>query len=251
MSLIIKHYQQISYIQYNTHISQDPRFIFINNPKCGCSTTKATLNIWHAAWHKQEHIFASLGEIHSRAHNRLLRPSQMNQNLDDLLLRDESYFRFTIFRDPISRAASAYESKLSWASAERQDFNRALGKPADSELPFRLFLESIAADNNLRDMNEHWRLQTNQIATHLIKYDQFCLLETLDQDLLTIRDKLFPGVTQGVFQTRAIFPNNRSASAARLGTLTQEEMALITSAYTDDLQFYAKILSNRPSKSTP
>jgi hypothetical protein len=241
MSLITAHYGSPAYINYNIHVSQAPRFIFVSSPKCGCTTTKASLNIWHAAWHGQQHGYSSLGEIHDRAYNPLLCPSQVDQALDALLLHDTSYFRFTIFRDPISRIASAYESKLSWDSAERQHLNQALGRAVRSELPFRLFLERIAADETLRDMNEHWRLQTKQIAARLIKYNQFCRLETLEQDLLRVRDQLFPGLALGVFATRAIFPDNCSASARRLDALTQAELDLITHAYAEDLHFQAQL----------
>ena len=62
-------------------------------------------------------------------------------------------------------------------------------------MTFAEFLALIQADKTLRDKNEHWRPQSSQIAAPLIRYDHICLFDTLDQDLLKIRERLFPGVS--------------------------------------------------------
>ena len=90
----------------------------------------------HAAWHGEILDYSSLGEIHNRGFNRLLTPNQLGSDATDIILNDPAFYRFTLLRDPVSRLASAYQSKLSWDSVERQLVNRITGRPADEPLTF-------------------------------------------------------------------------------------------------------------------
>jgi Sulfotransferase family len=238
MQKIIDHYKDSGYVQYNFHISREPSFIYVNNPKCGCTTTKATLNLWYAAWHNLPLAYSSMGDIHRREHNPLLSPAQIQEDWDELLIDNPAYFRVTLLRNPISRIVSAYASKFSWASEERQGFNRALGQPEGTAVTFGTFLEAISQQPGLRDSNEHWRPQAHQIAAGLIDYDQICFLETLDEDLLRLREKLFPGLRLDVFETRERFPDNRSSSAELLASLSEADLAQIKTIYAEDVALF-------------
>jgi hypothetical protein len=238
MKKIIDHYKDRAYVQYNFHISREPAFIYVNNPKCGCTTTKATLNLWYAAWHNLSLSYASLSDIHRRDHNPMLSPAQMQDDWDALLIEDQSYFRVTLLRDPVSRIASAYASKLSWDSQERQAFNRALGQPEKTQLSFGLFLDAISQKPHLLEANEHWRPQTDQIAAKLIDYDHICFMETLNEDLMRLREKLFPGLNIGIFETRERFPENRSSAASLQEALDVADLTKIKSVYAEDFALF-------------
>jgi hypothetical protein len=147
----------------------------------------------------------------------------------------------------VSRLASAYASKLAWHSSERQALNNAAGRQEDAELPFALFVELIHADNTLRDINAHWRLQTRQTAATFINYDAFCLQETLNEDLLRIRNHLFPSLALDVFEARVHFPGNRSDGAAIIAAASPEVIKLIEKTYAEDYQFYQSARLRRGS----
>lgn len=230
---------------YTFHIGKSPAFIYVNNPKCGCSTAKASLNRWYAAWHGQTLEHKSLGDVHSRAFNPLVNPNALGADAEEIILHDPNYFRVTLLREPVSRAVSAYANKLSWDSIERQSFNERIGISPETPLSLTAFLETIHEDSTLRDMNEHWRLQTRQIAASLIKYDMICLTETLDQDLLTVRDRLFPGVASGNFETSAPFLHNRSNASTLVKDISHYERGLIEKIYEADMSFYAQALNGR------
>jgi hypothetical protein len=230
---------------YNFHISRDPAFIYVNNPKCGCSTAKASLNRWHAAWHGKVLEHKSMGDVHSRGFNPLLGPGALGPDAETLITSDPGYFRFTLLRDPLSRLASAYENKLSWNSPERQELNRLAGRDLDQDVPFELFLEQVATSPASLDMNEHWRPQTRQVAAPVLPYDFFCLFDTLSADLLTVRNRLFPGLAIGVFETREHFPEVSSNSAARLARFTAAQFSLIHDLYAEDFALYNAVKTAR------
>ena len=251
MAQLQSYYGGPSLFQYSFHISLDPKFIYVNNAECGCSTTKASLNRWHAAWHGDTIAYSSLGEIHSRGFNRLLTPNQLGPDATNTILNDPTFYRFTLLRDPVSRLASAYQNKLTWDTAERQLVNRLVGRSPDETLTFADFLSLIKADKAVRDVNEHWRSQTLQIAAPLMEYDQFCLFGTLDRDLLAIRDRLFPGVALDVFETLKQFPQNRSGSERLLAAINTEQLESIAEVYAEDFAFYDKIVASRPPQERP
>jgi hypothetical protein len=251
MGKLQSYYSEPSLFQYSFHISLDPPFIYVNNAKCGCVTAKASINRWHAAWHGESQTYQSLGDVHNRRHNRLLTPGQLGAAAEDVILHDRGFFRFTLLRDPVSRIVSAYQSKLTWDSPERQMVNRMAGRPVDDELTFTEFLALIRANKTLRDKNEHWRQQSLQVAAPLIHYDQICLFGSLDRDLLRIRDRLFPGVSLGVFETVKYFPQNQSGSHRLLEQLGPDDVAGIREAYAEDFALYDKVSDSRPPGDRP
>ena len=230
---------------YTFHIGRSPAFIYVNNPKCGCSTTKASLNRWYAAWHSEVLGHKSLADIHNRAFNPLFDPTSLGTEAEDILLHNPTYFRFTLLRDPLSRVASAFENKMTWLSEERVQFNLLLGRNAEDEVAFDFFLETLATIPEALDINEHWRLQTRQIAASLLNYNHICLFDNLTNELLAIRDRLFPGLQIGVFETRTHFPEIRSNSAARLASLLPHQRALIEIIYEADFNLYNTLKTAR------
>jgi hypothetical protein len=244
-------YSNEGHFNYTFHLSRDPAFLYVNNPKCGCTTVKASINRWYAAYHGIPLEFRSMADIHNRNSNPLLTPNRLGAEAGHFILSDSAVFRFTVLREPVSRLASAYASKLAWDSSERQNLNQAAGRPVGAPLPFEEFTALIHTDTKLRDMNEHWRLQRHQTAAGSINFDFICLQETLAADLITLRDRLFPGLSLGIFEARDHFPGNRSASAEIVGSISPGTLALIKKAYAEDFVFYESVRAERAKRAAP
>ena len=230
---------------YTFHISRAPALLYVNNPKCGCTTAKASLNRWYAARHNRVLEYTSMADVHSRAFNLLLTPNQVGAAAEDAILRDPTFFRMTLLREPMGRLASAYASKLAWDSSERRRFNQIAGRPTESPLSYADFVSLIHEKHDLRNLNEHWRPQVRQTASAFVMYNYICLQETLDADLLVVRDLVFPGIDLGVFETRKHFPGTGSASAEVIATMGPREVRMIENAYEADFILYESVRESR------
>ncbi len=80
-------------MNYNIHISEDFGFIFFNNPKAGCSTTKATLNLACAARLGVKLEYRQMHDIHAREHNLLKTPKQIGAKRSRKMVADPRVVR--------------------------------------------------------------------------------------------------------------------------------------------------------------
>jgi hypothetical protein len=113
-----------------------------------------------------------------------------------------------------------------------------LGRPDSAALPFCEFIEVLASDDNIRDMDEHWRLQAKQVCFDLVKFDKIGLFEEFDSDLKAVLQRLFGGGQQ-IFDARQHFQGNISNGNLLIQTLTEHNTAKITEIYKDDLALYS------------
>lgn len=153
---------------YTIHIAQTPRFIFLSNPICACSTLKVTLNLSVArAQGRSDFRISSAEQIHDRAANLLLTPRQIGYDRFEEMLDDPEVPIFAFFRSPESRLLSAWRKKLTYECGFTRRVRTHLGVAADRPLKDFLGLDAFAAlvdkDPALRDLDEHWRLQRKQV----------------------------------------------------------------------------------------
>ncbi len=229
----------LSELNYTVHISEEFNFVFFNNPKCGCSTTKATLNLECARRLGRPLSYASTTELHSRTHNVLKTPIQIGWWRFSRMLVDPAVTRFCVLREPVSRVVSAFVNKFGWDSPQRRRFNTRLGvAPETAWDDVNAFAKAVAADSGLRDLDEHWRPQFKQVCGALVDFTMMGFQEELDGFLQALAKRVFGMETIDVFDAREAFPRNRSDSRAAHEALTPASRHLLLKAYADDVVFY-------------
>jgi hypothetical protein len=238
MEEFLENFSSVDEFNYSVHISKEFRFVYFNNPKCACTTIKASLNLAYAAALGRHLQYANIAEIHDRRPNLLLTPAEMGYSKFVEILADTSYFKFCFIREPVRRIVSAFASKLSWKSESLVALNQRLGRANSVPVAFEEFIQALSSDDNIRDMDEHWRLQRKQVCFDLVRFDKVGLFENLDSDLRDVLWRLF-GNGQQIFDVRRHFSGNVSNSNTLMQALTEEIKAKIGRIYEDDINIYA------------
>jgi len=98
------------------------------------------------------------------------------------LQHTQPFYGFSIVRDPMRRVVSAYTDKMR-DTHFRSQINRALGRTdPDQRVGFGKFLEALELQT-IRQMNPHWRPQTELLMLDALDYDHICKLENLRDDM--------------------------------------------------------------------
>ena len=162
--------------------SRNLPYIYISNPKCGCSTVRRTL--WAA-----EH---ALGLVSAPGHPHEPNAEQPFDHGPHLWDRHEPQFVFTFVRNPYTRVLSAYLDKISgfrdpnvWVH-----FAARHGLELDVQPTFGEFLRLVASERPER-MDPHWRPQTFTTGVEVVPYDFIGALETFDADLRFVLQRIY------------------------------------------------------------
>jgi hypothetical protein len=167
--------------EYDINVSLKNRFIYVETPKVGCSTIKDILQRIELGYPELER--EDLLDIHDRNYSPLLTPSQTCGL--DRLINNPDYFVFCFVRNPYTRLLSVYLDKISRGFPQKKIILKALGKNPDSlstEVTFRDFV-NIVCDQDVPEMDPHWRVQYYQTFQDTITYDFVGKLESFSKDL--------------------------------------------------------------------
>lgn len=163
--------------------------IYLNNPKAGCSTVKASL--WSAICGTPQ---AVAGNVHDIEASPFTNEPTPEDGIEDTVV-------FTFVRNPFARVISAYVNKI----VQRRDhvwprFARAHGLDPDAEIGFDTFVECIAT---IRPENHdpHWRAQSINTLAAYLQPNFIGALEHIDTELPALLARLFPS-GDGAMRTR-------------------------------------------------
>ncbi|HTJ65848.1 MAG TPA: sulfotransferase family 2 domain-containing protein [Alphaproteobacteria bacterium] len=231
-------------LNYSVHIDPDLRFVYFNNPKSACTTTKASLNLSYSQYKGVALNWADSNAIHLRAVNLMLAPTDVGTEKFLEMIEDPGVFKFCFLREPVSRVASAYASKFSWASRQQQLFAELAGQPTDWRPSFAEFVMEMTRDPALRDCDEHWRLQTRQLCLGKVPYDFIGDFAAIGDTLPGLLERFF-GSSKTVFDARRHFRGNSSNSSAVVKAASSEVLAAIAELYAEDFDWYQKAAPGR------
>ena len=166
-------------VNMHTHISLVHSYVYIEVPKAGCGTMKATLGGLEAA-RKGPGLVRRVQEV---PHNRInatpfVKPFQLPPDLLEETLASTSYRRFTVVRDPATRVLSSYLEKIVQGLKQSEPIAATLGIPA-SEITFEQFL-GVIDEQPSREQDPHWRRQADHLGWGIIDYHAAIHLEYLD-----------------------------------------------------------------------
>ena len=102
----------------------------------------------------------------------------------------ESYFKFTIVRNPHSRVLSVYLDKIAREKKQIAKVLRRLNLPCGTKLSLDQFVRYLELDGALYD-DPHWARQTDMTPVPNAYLDFIGRLETLETDTPIILNRIF------------------------------------------------------------
>ena len=172
-------------VNLHTHISLVNRYAYVEVPKAGCGTMKATLGGMEAARMGP----AMVGRVQENPHDRMratpfVKPFQLSPAMLEEVFTSSDFRRFTVVRDPASRALSGYIEKIGQGLKQSEPIvaaiNASTGRDvAPADITLEQFLDVIGAQSS-RDQDPHWRRQADNLGLGIVDYDAVIHLEELD-----------------------------------------------------------------------
>ena len=172
-------------VNMHTHISLVHRYAYVEVPKAGCGTMKATLGGMEAARMNP----GLVQRVQQAPHNRLaatpfVKPFQLPADLLEEVLAGPGFRRFTVVREPASRLLSAYLEKIGQGLKQSGAVVDALRETTGEEIAAEdisldQFIAVVAAQTS-REQDPHWRRQADHLGLGIVPYDAVIHLEDLD-----------------------------------------------------------------------
>ncbi len=167
-------------------------FIYLNNPKVGCSSIKHGL--WYGVTGKRP--------SEQKLHIHTLEGSPFNNKLTNPVSARKAFI-FTFVRNPFQRLVSAYLNKVH----DRSDriwrlFARAHGLNRKDAVSFDGFVELLSGIPAV-EHDRHWRPQYLNTLYPFVRPNLLGDLESLDAQLPMILDRLFPGAPRRILKGRS------------------------------------------------
>ena len=172
-------------VNLHTHISLVNRYVYVEVPKAGCGTMKATLGGMEAARNNP----GMARRFQEAPHDRLsatpfVRPFQLPDDLLEHVLTSADYRRFTVVRDPAARALSGFLEKVGQGLKQSEPIVEVLRERTGRDVaPADITLEQflgVIAEMPSRKQDPHWRRQADHIGLGIVDYDAVVHLEDLD-----------------------------------------------------------------------
>jgi hypothetical protein len=172
-------------VNMHTHISLVNRYVYVEVPKAGCGTMKATLGGVEAARMNP----GMVQRVQEAPHNRFnatpfVKPFQLPADLLEQVFTGSDYRRFTVVREPAARLLSGFIEKIGQGLKQAGPIVEAIrsttGRTVEPEqITLDQFLDVIAAQES-RDQDPHWRRQADHLGLGIVEYDAIIHLEDLD-----------------------------------------------------------------------
>lgn len=169
---------------YAVNISHRYRYVYMDNPKTGCSSLKSALVELEAKRLDRAVDAHDWRVFHDRARSPLMRLNDWRHPTSLSALVAANYRFITFVRNPYTRILSCYRDKIQKNGEQKRVILDRLGQPeAPLETPvsFADFVAVITAQSDL-EMNPHWRVQSAQILFEEIPYAFIGRFERFDHD---------------------------------------------------------------------
>ncbi len=159
-------------------------YIYVNNPKCACTTIKTVL------W--QNEVYQKTGAIEEVRIPRGVENMPFDNTLD-AIQPQKPYFCFSIVRNPFVRVLSAFLNKFPNIHSQNRARLQFLGRHGladDTDVSFEQFVDLICTENPAR-LNVHWRPQHMLLGPSLLQPLYIGHLERFGDDMPDILRTIF------------------------------------------------------------
>jgi hypothetical protein len=220
---------------YSVNISERYRYVYIDNPKTGCSSLKSALVEMETKDLEDSPDCYDWTIFHDRSRSPLKRLTDLKMGAPLTTLVNRGYRFVTFVRNPYTRLLSCYRDKIMGNKNQKAQILRILGYPAtDLERPvsFEEFARAVASQTDY-EMNPHWRVQTTQILFEVLDYSFVGRFENYQADF----EALFRHVGIPAESIPNVRHLNRTREGRREGCashFTDEIQALVYERYKKD-----------------
>ena len=172
-------------VNLHTHISLVNRYVYVEVPKAGCGTMKATLGGVEASRMGPAMVERVQENPHDRSRaTAFVKPFQLPADQLEDVLTSTDFRRFAVVREPASRLLAGYLDKIVQALPQSvpiaDSVSATLGTDvAPADITFEQFIDVVTAQAS-RDQDPHWRRQADHLGMGIVEYDAIIHLENLD-----------------------------------------------------------------------
>lgn len=235
----------IGEFNYAYNISLKHRYLYIENAKAACTTTKYNLSLieFHGTGLGGGIQSGVLDNIHANVIGTpFIKPFQLPNQFFDKILNDDSYIRFTFVRNPFTRILSAYLDKIVRRLPEAKEIYQTLNRTDNEDIAFVDFLRAIHIRTKAKQpIDKHWRPQSIQCPEYC-RLNQIGRIENFDNDFRRIMKSI--GFT--IRKIHRVDSHATNASSHISNLYTDECINLVVEIYHQDFELfgYKKELSN-------
>jgi hypothetical protein len=222
-------------LNLHAHISLVNGYMYVEVPKAGCGTMKATLGGLEAARMGP----AMVARVQENPHDRMkatpfVKPFQLPPAVLEDVLTSREFARFTVVREPASRLLSGYLEKVGQGLKQSrgivEDLKTSTGEEiAPEDVTLAQFVDVVSAQES-REQDPHWRRQADHLGLGIIDYDAVIHLENLDASWARIGE-----LTGIVDLQEQFYCRNSTGAGARMGEYYSPELlAKVADTYARD-----------------
>ncbi len=219
---------------YSVNISLKNHFLYVETPKVCCSTIKLNLQRLETGFF--DFRWPDFESVHKRELSPLIKPSQV---LDlDRLLAQTDIFKFCFVRNPYSRFLSCYLDKIKSNSLPRREALIAMNESPDArrDISFDDFLD-VVGNQNIGEMNPHWRPQYYQTFQSVFKFDFIGRYEYFSRDFNYVLNQIAPHMIRDGFSSEL---RHKTGSTALLELYyTPHRLKRVRQLYDIDFRYFS------------
>lgn len=231
-------------MNYTFSVSLKNQYVFCEVAKSGCSAVKRAL------WRQElsdvpmpKGFEDTYKNVHvAFPHHLLIKPFQLGEARFNQLIRDPSFLKWTVVRNPFTRALSGFLDKV---GRDEPQFANVRGriaqlrgvKPAKVEhtsVTFEEFCHALKSFEKPHEFDPHWRPQAAHTCADILPYDHVAKLESLDESEGEIGRML--GLKNLSFTSQR--PHATGANDRLAEHYTPEAEAIIREVYADDFKTF-------------
>ncbi|CAL1241802.1 sulfotransferase family 2 domain-containing protein [Candidatus Methylocalor cossyra] len=224
---------------YAMNVSQRYRYVYMDNPKTGCSSLKSALVELETRGTENPVDCYDWTVFHSSGVSPLQRITRLGASAPLSFLVAEGYRFFTFVRNPYTRLLSGYRDKIVKNKPQKRHILRVMGYDiADLQRPisFAEFVKAVVRQTDY-EMNPHWRVQKVQILYEVLDYAFVGRFEAYQRDFYRVFELL--GIPQE--ETPQLRHLNRTKEGEREGCgqyYTKELQAMVYERYREDFETF-------------
>jgi hypothetical protein len=226
--------------EVNRRLNVDDKYklIFCYVPKAGCTSWKGVFLVMSGKRTLQS-LESGIGGrgIHTPKNFRFLSSYKSSPEREKRL---NTYTKFIVTREPLSRLVSGYVDKLAKP-------NNPVGEPVrraisqQGRIPvtfggFARYVSDFSEKRGSRKLNEHWRPQTQLCEPCIIDYDYYSTINTASEDADFILR--LAGAPEWLHFPHLHTKNSTARAKNYLAELTPSLLQKVLSVYKDDYKFY-------------
>jgi hypothetical protein len=177
---------------YAVNVSPRHHYVYIDNPKTGCSSLKSALMELEARETVTDLDFYHWKNLHDRSVSPLRQLGDLKDSAPLTYLVKDGFRFVTFARNPYTRLLSCYRDKILRNRRQKLKILAIMGyDESHMEMPvsFGQFVKAVVSQTDYA-MDPHWRVQTTQVFHDILPYSFIGRFERYEADYRSLFEHL-------------------------------------------------------------